>query len=98
MDEEDTSRLRLKFPPSPRSGAYPVQMSDVAMSFDGHSDHRRRGASLQSFWWREEGRKERGRIQGDFCVHLLFICAAIQLIRCCVCDWVAGLSRILGGG
>ena len=35
VDEEDTSRLRLKFPPSPRSGAYPVQMSDVAMAFDG---------------------------------------------------------------
>src|SRR5574344_2380454 len=35
VDEEDTSHLRLKFPPSPRSGAYPVQMSDVAMSFDG---------------------------------------------------------------
>lgn len=34
VDEEDTSRLRLKFPPSPRSGAYPVQMSDVAMTFD----------------------------------------------------------------
>jgi hypothetical protein len=50
------------------------------------------------FWWREEGRKERGRIQGDFCVYLLFICAAIQLIRCCVCDLVEGLSRILGGG
>ena len=33
VDEEDTSHLRLKFPPSPRSGAYPVQMSDVAMSF-----------------------------------------------------------------
>ena len=34
VDEEDTSHLRLKFPPSPRSGSYPVQMSDVAMSFD----------------------------------------------------------------
>lgn len=34
VDEEDTSHLRLKFPPSPRSGAYPVQMSDVAMAFD----------------------------------------------------------------
>ena len=33
VDEEDTSQLRLKFPPSPRSGAYPLQMSDVAMSF-----------------------------------------------------------------
>lgn len=35
VDEEDTSHLRLKFPPSPRSGAYPVQMSGVAMAFDG---------------------------------------------------------------
>ena len=35
VDEEDTSHLRLKFPPSPRSGSYPVQMSDVAMAFDG---------------------------------------------------------------
>jgi hypothetical protein len=50
------------------------------------------------FWWREEGRKERGRTQGDFCVYLLFICVAIQLIRCCVSDWVEGLSKILGGG
>lgn len=33
VDEEDTSHLRLKFPPSPRSGAYPLQMSDVAMAF-----------------------------------------------------------------
>lgn len=33
VDEEDTSQLRLKFPPSPRSGAYPLQMSDVAMAF-----------------------------------------------------------------
>ena len=33
VDEEDTSRLRLKFPPSPHSGAYPVQMSNVSMSF-----------------------------------------------------------------
>ena len=33
VDEEDTSALRLKFPPSPRSGSYPVTMSDVAKSF-----------------------------------------------------------------
>lgn len=33
VDEEDTSALRLKFPPSPRSGNYPVIMSDVAKSF-----------------------------------------------------------------
>ena len=34
VDEEDTSRLRLKFPPSPRSGSYPVQADGVGKSFD----------------------------------------------------------------
>ena len=34
VDEEDTSALRLKFPPSPRSGSYPVMMADVAKSFE----------------------------------------------------------------
>lgn len=33
VDEEDTSRLRLKFPPSPRSGNYPVIMDGVGKSF-----------------------------------------------------------------
>ena len=33
IDEEDTSALRLKFPPSPRSGTYPVIMEDVAKSY-----------------------------------------------------------------
>ncbi len=33
VDEEDTSRLRLKFPPSPRSGAYPVQADGVGKTF-----------------------------------------------------------------
>ena len=33
MDEEDTSRLRLKFPPSPRSGTYPVQADMIGKSF-----------------------------------------------------------------
>ena len=35
VDEEDTSRLRLKFPPSPRSGNYPVIADGVGKSFDG---------------------------------------------------------------
>ena len=35
VDEEDTSRLRLKFPPSPRSGNYPVTMDGVGKAFDG---------------------------------------------------------------
>ena len=33
VDEEDTSSLRLKFPPSPRSGSYPVTMDGVGKSF-----------------------------------------------------------------
>lgn len=33
VDEEDTSRLRLKFPPAPRSGAYPVIMDRVGKKF-----------------------------------------------------------------
>ena len=33
VDEEDTSALRLKFPPSPRSGQYPVIMEGVGKSF-----------------------------------------------------------------
>ncbi|MCD8236847.1 MAG: ATP-binding cassette domain-containing protein [Prevotellaceae bacterium] len=33
VDEEDTSALRLKFPPSPRSGSYPVQADGVGKTF-----------------------------------------------------------------
>ena len=33
VDEEDTSQLRLKFPPSPRSGSYPVQCDEVGKSY-----------------------------------------------------------------
>ena len=33
VDEEDTSSLRLKFPPSPRSGQYPVVLEDVGKAF-----------------------------------------------------------------
>lgn len=36
VDEEDTSALRLKFPPSPRSGSYPVQADGVGKSFGDH--------------------------------------------------------------
>lgn len=34
VDEEDTSALRLKFPPSPRSGQYPVIIENVSKAFD----------------------------------------------------------------
>lgn len=36
VDEEDTSALRLKFPPSPRSGSYPVVMEGVGKAYDEH--------------------------------------------------------------
>lgn len=38
VDEEDTSRLRLKFPPAPRSGNYPVIMDGVGKSFPSRLD------------------------------------------------------------
>ena len=37
VDEEDTSRLRLKFPPSPRSGNYPVIMESVGKTYGDHT-------------------------------------------------------------
>jgi len=36
IDEEDTSALRLKFPPSPRSGSYPLILNDLAKSYGDH--------------------------------------------------------------
>mgnify|MGYP000024343579 CR=1 FL=1 len=36
VDEEDTSALRLKFPPSPRSGNYPVIMEGVGKAYGDH--------------------------------------------------------------
>ena len=36
VDEEDTSALLLKFPPSPRSGNYPVIMDGVGMTYVDH--------------------------------------------------------------
>ena len=44
VDEEDTSALRLKFPPSPRSGSYPVIMENVGKTYGEHVVFR--GASL----------------------------------------------------
>ena len=36
VDEEDRSALRLKFPPSPRSGNYPVIVDGVTKSYGNH--------------------------------------------------------------
>ena len=37
VDEEDTSALRLKFPPSPRSGSYPVTIENVWKAYGDHT-------------------------------------------------------------
>ena len=36
VDEEDTSALRLKFPPAPNSGKYPVIAEELTKDYDGH--------------------------------------------------------------
>jgi ATP-binding cassette subfamily F protein 3 len=36
IDEEDNSALRLKFPPSPRSGNYPVVLEDMTKKYDDY--------------------------------------------------------------
>lgn len=36
VDEEDTSALRLKFPPSPRSGSYPVVVNELSKHYGDH--------------------------------------------------------------
>ncbi|MDA3927459.1 MAG: ABC-F family ATP-binding cassette domain-containing protein [Prolixibacteraceae bacterium] len=37
VDEEDNSALKLRFPPSPRSGNYPVILNDVSKKYDEHT-------------------------------------------------------------
>jgi ATP-binding cassette subfamily F protein 3 len=36
VDEVDSSALRLRFPPTPRSGNYPVTVSDLSKKYDDH--------------------------------------------------------------
>lgn len=36
VDEVDTSALKLRFPPSPRSGKYPVIVEELTKSYDNH--------------------------------------------------------------
>jgi ATP-binding cassette subfamily F protein 3 len=47
IDEEDTSALRLKFPPSPRSGNYPVIVEEVSKSYDNHLVFRNASLTIQ---------------------------------------------------
>lgn len=36
VDEMDTSALNIKFPPSPRSGQYPIVVSELSKKYDNH--------------------------------------------------------------
>ena len=47
VDEEDTSALRLKFPPSPRSGSYPVIVENVSKSYGEHSVFRNANLTIE---------------------------------------------------
>jgi ATP-binding cassette subfamily F protein 3 len=47
VDEVDTSHLKLRFPPSPRSGSYPVTAEEVGKSYDEHLVFQNAGFSIQ---------------------------------------------------
>ena len=47
VDEEDTSALRLKFPPSPRSGSYPVIIDGVSKAYEGHTVFRNANLTIE---------------------------------------------------
>lgn len=47
VDEEDTSALRLKFPPSPRSGSYPVIAEDLSKHYGNQEVFNHAGFTIQ---------------------------------------------------
>ena len=47
VDEEDTFALRLKFPPSPRSGSYPVTIENVSKSYGDHTVFRNANLTIE---------------------------------------------------
>lgn len=47
VDEEDTSALRLKFPPSPRSGSYPVIVDDLSKHYGNYEVFNHAGFTIQ---------------------------------------------------
>lgn len=47
IDEEDTSALRLRFPPSPRSGNYPVILEEVSKIYGEHTVFANASFSIQ---------------------------------------------------
>ncbi|MDL2322613.1 ATP-binding cassette domain-containing protein, partial [Bacteroidales bacterium OttesenSCG-928-A17] len=47
VDEVDTSALKLKFPPSPRSGNYPVIIEGVSKKYDDHTVFKNATATIE---------------------------------------------------
>jgi len=47
VDEVDNSALRLRFPPAPRSGNYPVTVTDLGKSYDNHIVFKDASMSIQ---------------------------------------------------
>lgn len=47
VDEEDTSALRLKFPPSPRSGSYPVIIENLSKTYGDHPVFRQANLTIE---------------------------------------------------
>ena len=47
VDEEDTSALRLKFPPSPHSGSYPVIAQELSKYYGDHLVFKEAGFTIQ---------------------------------------------------
>ena len=47
VDEEDTSALRLKFPPSPRSGNYPVIVEELSKHYGDYEVFNQAGFTIQ---------------------------------------------------
>jgi len=47
VDEEDTSSIHLKFPPSPRSGQWPVVATEISKAYDEHVVFENAGFSIE---------------------------------------------------
>ncbi len=47
VDEEDTSALRLKFPPAPRSGSFPVIAEQVGKKYEAHTVYQNASYSIE---------------------------------------------------
>ncbi|MDL2283166.1 ATP-binding cassette domain-containing protein [Odoribacter sp. OttesenSCG-928-G04] len=47
VDEEDTSALKLKFPPSPRSGSYPLIASELSKHYGAHEVFNNAGFTIE---------------------------------------------------